>query len=462
MLSEPIQRWPVLHAERASPGTRSVRSSPFGDQRHRVPDPVRGRLQHDRLLDRRVRRRRDPELDLNRRWAWKVERPGRFRPRDRRLHRRSPSSARPHVADDGWAQQQVQSIPAHHGIRAALVTGVLLRRVRGHVRREVRDLRVLDLLGQEPRPRRDALAPCQWSREPREPQGREPSAPVAARHRLATLLEDPHAPAPAGPVLRAGRRNAARAPGWPRRPDWIRTSPVALSVRRNRHVRASTRRAAPRTGFVAIEPHASSRPAPPARATAVGRSRRIAFWARRRLDRGAEMRPAPGRERGQRDDGGHGHQRQPRPPERPRPRPSDGANDRATRRARSGSARCPRSRSASAPPPRRSSRAPAAPQTSPRPVRGPGAPPHHLHEREHDARLERHRQQRPGGARELRTERALESAGLPWLGFSAQRTPRNSDPEPHSSGRNHSAPIRANRASINARDPGSRRHSQAP
>ena len=136
----------------------------------------------------------------------------------------------------------------------------------------------------------------------------------------------------------------------------------------------------------------------------------------------------------------------------------------STRPARSGSDRCPRSRSASAPPPPTIHASPstAANATAVRgavhrhragtPRRAPAPRPtfNGVVSSGHDGRVisEQNGQ--------------LAKAGLPCLGCCAHRTPRNSDPEPHNSGKNHSAPISANSTISSPRAPGSRRHIHSP
>ena len=89
------------------------------DQRDRVRGDVRDGLRHDRLLDRRVHRRRDPELDPQPPLGVEGRGPRRVRARDRRLRAasRRPRWSSPSLAT-GWtaaARPEHPRAPRHPG-----------------------------------------------------------------------------------------------------------------------------------------------------------------------------------------------------------------------------------------------------------------------------------------------------------------------------------------------------------
>ena len=99
-----------------------------------------------------------PNWILNRRWAWRIE--GRVAFGREVVAYVLVSLVTLFITAEatGWTQRHVQSIPAHHGIRVHPRDRVLPRGVRDPVRRALRGLRGVDLLGPQPHPCRLPVA----------------------------------------------------------------------------------------------------------------------------------------------------------------------------------------------------------------------------------------------------------------------------------------------------------------
>ena len=93
------------------------------DEHRNVRVAVCRRRRDDGVLGRGLRCRGGAELDLNRRWAWEISGRVAFLREVVGYVTISILALVASSAATGWTQKQVQSIPAHHGIRVALVTG---------------------------------------------------------------------------------------------------------------------------------------------------------------------------------------------------------------------------------------------------------------------------------------------------------------------------------------------------